>query len=207
MIKVICFDLDGLYFHKAHSNYAKNVARRFSLSESLVRETLFVRAAEEGGYEDLKKGKISSDRYWDWLLKVLNLEGRAKKEDFLEELIKGYQVNPRVKRLIKKIRGQGILSAVCSNNYRDNIENLDKRFNFLSDFDMAVFSYEVGVLKPGKRIFEELIKRSRVKPEEIVYSDDDPEKIQGAEELGIKTFVYQDFDQFCRELEKLGVKV
>jgi len=68
-----------------------------------------------------------------------------------------------------------------------------------------VFSYEVGALKPDKKIFEELIRKSQVAPGEIIYSDDSMERIRGAMDLRIRTFVYENFDQFCTELKRLGV--
>jgi putative hydrolase of the HAD superfamily len=84
---------------------------------------------------------------------------------------------------------------------------LQLKFQFLDDFDTKVFSYEVGFLKPDKRIFQELVKRSGVKPEEILYSDDCEEKLTGAKEIGIQTFVFRDFDQFMAELKTQGVNI
>jgi 2-haloacid dehalogenase len=65
----------------------------------------------------------------------------------------------------------------------------------------------VGVTKPDKKIFEKLIEKSGVKASEIVFADDNKNSLQGAKEIGIQAFLYEDFSQFLRELEKLGVNL
>lgn len=71
----------------------------------------------------------------------------------------------------------------------------------MKDFDIKIFSYEVIVLKPDKKIFEKLVAESGMQPDEIVYSDDSPEKFTEADELGMNTFVYGGYKGF---LSKVG---
>ncbi len=118
-----------------------------------------------------------------------------------------YEINDGVRDYVIKVRNAGYKTYICSNNFETRIRELDNKFDFLSLFDVHVFSYEVGYMKPAKEIFETLVKKSGVRPEEIVYSDDDETKMQGAKELGINTFLYTDFDSFVKHLEVLGVKV
>lgn len=201
MIEVICFDLDGVYFIDGKKNFIANLVK-LGVSEEKVREVFF---RSDKMNKEYKIGLIGNKEFWSWALREWNLSMTI--QEIVDLMISGYEVNQPVIELVKKLRSVGYKTAVCSNNFPARVNGLNKRFRFLSNFNIVVFSYEVGVLKPDKRIFEELIKRAGVKPEEIVYSDDDPEKLKGAEELGIKTFVYQGFDQFCRELRKLGVKI
>jgi putative hydrolase of the HAD superfamily len=108
---------------------------------------------------------------------------------------------------VKKVRAAGYKTVICSNNFPARIDGLHKRFGFLDDFDVAVFSYEVGISKPAKEIFQTLIAKASVEAHEIVYSDDDESKMVGANELGINTFMYTDFDAFINYLEGVGVTV
>ena len=62
-------------------------------------------------------------------------------------------------------------------------------------------------MKPEKGIFKELLKRAGIKPKEMIYSDDNKDKLQGALSLGVNTFVYRNFEQFKNELLKLGVNL
>lgn len=118
-----------------------------------------------------------------------------------------YEINPEVRDYVRKARLAGYKTCICTNNFVTRIRKLDRKFSFLADFDVQVFSYEVGVMKPDKAIFEELVVAAGVKAREIVYSDDDGGKLQGAVELGINAFVYENFNQFIDKLVSLGVKV
>lgn len=207
MIKVICFDLDDVFFSTDNDAFVENFSKRFSLEKELVREVLFERYIKEGRFTELKCGKIPQRFWWDYVFENLKLKGIATKNDYLEELGKVRKVNPEVAQLIKRLRRSGYKTAVCSNNYQDNIEFLKKKFNLARFFNFMVFSYEVGVLKPDKKIFQELIRKSGVEPNEIVYSDDKEINLKEAKQLGILTFQYQNFQQFKSELAKLGINL
>ncbi len=107
--------------------------------------------------------------------------------------------------MVKKVRANGYKTLVCSNNFFARINGLQERFGFLNDFDTAVFSFEVGATKPSERIFQELVRRSGLQPEEIIFADDNPNNLARAEKIGITTFLYADFDSYVRKLRKLGV--
>jgi HAD superfamily hydrolase (TIGR01509 family) len=87
------------------------------------------------------------------------------------------------------------------------VNGLQERFNFLNNFYAAVFSYEVGATKPSEAIFTELVKRSGVSADSIIFADDNPAKLSGAKAVGINTFVYKDFATYIDQLKELGVEL
>ena len=56
-------------------------------------------------------------------------------------------------------------------------------------FDKCYFSYEMGMAKPDKEIFEALLLDAEVKPEECLFLDDGPKNIDMAAKLGIQTYL------------------
>jgi len=57
-------------------------------------------------------------------------------------------------------------------------------------FDEAIFSYEVGYLKPQIEIYNIALNRMNAKPEECIYiGDGGSDELKGAKELGIKTIL------------------
>lgn len=201
MIRLVVFDLDGGYFKEGNNTLAKDVADKWALDLDFVKEVLFELAAKEGGYNELKTGSIKPQKYWSWLLKTLGIQGKAAKEDLLTLIIKKYQPNPGAKSLLQRLKNKKIQSAICSNNWKDNIDALQKKFHFLNDFDFAVFSYEIGAMKPNNKIYEELIKVSKLRPEEIIYSDDKEENLRAAEKIGMQTVSSEDFNTFKKFVE------
>jgi FMN phosphatase YigB (HAD superfamily) len=51
------------------------------------------------------------------------------------------------------------------------------------------------------------VRRPGLEPEEIIFADDNPSNLAGAEKVGITTFLYKDFDSYARKLRDLGVEI
>jgi HAD superfamily hydrolase (TIGR01509 family) len=201
MIKAICFDLDGVYFTPEGKRGFEQSLKDLGVPHDKVSYALYT--CQE--MLSFVTGKMSEKDFWQFMRTYLGLS--FTDEQFTAIWVKDYKVDAAVKNYISRLKAKDYRICVCSNNNPSRVQALDKIFHFLEDFDVAVFSYEVGDVKPSKEIFEELIKRSKVKSQQIVYSDDNPERLSGASELGINTFVYTDFIKFKQELEKLGVKI
>lgn len=199
MIKAICFDLDGVYFtEQGKKAFLKNLVD-LSGSEEKVRYVLY-QAPE---MLQFVTGTISEGELWDFVRKYLDI--KLSNKEFEELWVKEYEIDKEVRKTVLKTKEKGYITCVCSNNNPVRIRALEKKFNFLKDFDVKVFPYEVGFVKPSKNFFQALIDKTGVKPNEIVYSDDNPERIGGARELGLNVFVYEDFPQFLGKLKELGV--
>lgn len=56
----------------------------------------------------------------------------------------------------------------------------------MAHIDAATFSCDLGVLKPGAAIYQRTLAQLGVAPEEAVFVDDMPEKLRGAQALGIR---------------------
>lgn len=201
MIKAITFDLDGVYFINGKENFIKNLVN-LGVAEDEACAIFFKSDKMNIQY---KGGLIGDEEYWSWALNEWKLN--LSVEEIKDLLIKGYDVNDRVVETVKKLREKGYKTCICSNNFPARINGLQKRFGFLEDFDVVVLSYEIGVTKPDPRIFEELIKQSGVKSEEIVITDDKEKNIEAAKNSGINAFFYENFEQFLGELKKLGVEI
>lgn len=200
MIKAICFDLDGMYF----------TAESFKK----FRSKLAVNTSEEKAIEVLntsdemaafKAGELSEGEFWAYAITELKLE--MNEIEIFATLRECYEENPRVKEMVLKAREMGYKTCICSNNNITRIRELEYKFGFLQNFDFAIFSFEVGTLKPDPAIFQELITRTGLKAEEIVYADDNADKLKGAQELGITCFTFSDATQFQTELTKLGINL
>ena len=120
-------------------------------------------------------------------------------------LRKSYSVNHEIKNFACEIKEAGYKTCLCSNNFVTRIRELEKEFSFLKHFDVKVFSYDIGVLKPNINIFHALVGQCGVDASEIVYADDSESKLTGAEELGINTFIFEDINQFKYHLASLEV--
>ncbi|MDD4353614.1 MAG: HAD-IA family hydrolase [Candidatus Nanoarchaeia archaeon] len=198
-IKMIVFDLDGVYFLDGHSNFKKNLQEKYNLSLEEIIKVYF----SSDMMSKVKKGEISSKDFWDFAIKEWNIN--ATREELLDLLVSGYIVNKEALNLINDLKSKGYLIGACTNNFEDRINILNNKFNFLKDFDYVVLSYKEKVIKPNKEIFNRLCSLSNLKPSQIVISDDNQTNIDNLKHLGFNAILYTDFNQFIQELKNLGI--
>ena len=80
-----------------------------------------------------------------------------------------------------------------------------ERFQFLRWFRGIVVSGEVGVIKPDPRIFELLIDRFAIDPEDTVYIDDVEANVIAARPFGIHSIQFTTAAALREELVGLGL--
>jgi glucose-1-phosphatase len=201
-IKVICFDLDGVYFTNAgKKGFHNRLISDFKLSEEVVSSLLY----KSEVMSKFVRGQIFPEEF---CLKFYEVTGVSFTIEQLSEYwTRDYTVDEKVRLTVLKAKELGYKTCVCTNNNEIRLGFLKIKYELEKDFDVIVSSHEVGECKPAKRIFEELLKKLKAEGEELVYADDNPDRLQGARELGIKTFVFENFEQFLNELNKLGINL
>lgn len=75
----------------------------------------------------------------------------------------------------------------------------------MHQFDHKVLSFEVGHWKPDPRIFQKALSFSNCAPEECFYTDDVPEFIASAKEVGLNGEIFIDVPTLKKELVKRGI--
>lgn len=202
MIKAICFDLDGVYFTpQGKQSFHRALSEEFGADPATVDEIMYRSEA----MRDLVTGKIQPSEFWEYVRSQTTIT--ASDEELIARWIRDYRIDSDVKEAVQSAKKQGFITCVCTNNNAARLPALEAKFGFYSDFDAVVSSHEVGHTKPSKEIFEALLERSGVEARELVYSDDNPERLQGAKDLGINVFVYESFNQFLKKLSELGVQL
>lgn len=201
-IKAICFDLDGVYFTPTGKQSFHNALHEeFGASRDAV--DTFMHGSEV--MNQLVRGQITPTDFWQRLREQTQIT--ATDAALVTRWIRDYEVDEQVRATVLQARERGYKTCVCTNNNAARLPALEEKFGFMSDFDVIISSHEVGHTKPSTEIFTALLEQVAVAPAELVYSDDNPDRIQGAQDLGIITFVYEDFDQFLKKLSALGVQL
>jgi len=74
-------------------------------------------------------------------------------------------------------------------------------------FDQCIVSYEVGAMKPGPRIYQEVLRRSGMPAEACVFIDDRPGNVEGAKRVGMRALQFTSPEQCAADLSRLGVTI
>jgi 2-haloacid dehalogenase len=111
----------------------------------------------------------------------------------------------QVVRLLAEVKGAGLRCFALSNMEPVPFMIRLARFPFMSWFDGHVISGIEGVAKPDPRIFQLLLDRFGLTPEETAYTDDSPGNVEAARALRINAVHYTGARQLRHELRALGI--
>ena len=102
------------------------------------------------------------------------------------------------------LKEQGYKVYLLSNYGKTSYEAArdNHRLSFLPLVDGGVISYEVQLVKPEPGIYQALLQKYNLKPEECIFLDDKPENIEAAKALGFHGIVVESRTQAEEELEK-----
>ncbi|XP_034974282.2 acyl-CoA dehydrogenase family member 10 isoform X2 [Zootoca vivipara] len=107
---------------------------------------------------------------------------------------------PIMTEAIKRIRAEGLKTAVLSNNFYlpsgESFLPLDRQ-----QFDVIIESCREGVCKPDLRIYELCLERLGIQAKESIFLDDLGQNLKAAAQLGMKTLKVDDPDSAIHELE------
>jgi epoxide hydrolase-like predicted phosphatase len=201
-VKAICFDLDGVYFTpQGKQSFHRALSEEFGADSEKIDEIMY----RSDAMRDLVTGRIEPHEFWKYLRNETNIT--ADDNTLMARWVRDYKVDENVQKAVRSAKEQGYITCVCTNNNAARLPILKSTFKLNDEFNVIVSSHEIGFTKPSKEIFQSLLEKVAVQPNELVYSDDNPDRLQGAKELGITVFVYEDFNQFLNRLRELGVSL
>lgn len=74
-------------------------------------------------------------------------------------------------------------------------------------FDVTSFSWELGIKKPSKEIFDITLEKFGIRPEEAIFVDDSEKNICKAKEYGLNGIVFHSVEQLRDELLIMNVGI
>ncbi len=192
-MKNIIFDLGGVLFRRDPNKCTPDFIDFFA----------FVRFPKMPYFwEEYDRGTLSLDEVIDLLCKEKGCT-REKCVEYVRLAIDKQEEIAPTEALIDDLKAAGYRLYVLSNMSREFIDFLRQRPVY-SRFDGDVVSCEERCVKPEPRIYELLLERYGLNPEESLFIDDRPENIAAAERLGIhgRLFDRDHPQQACDRLRK-----
>ena len=90
---------------------------------------------------------------------------------------------------IRLLKAKGFRVIVLSNMSKEYIEFL-RRMPVYRHLTEDIISCECGFVKPEREIYELLLSRYGLRPEDTIFIDDRAENVEAAAELGIAPFLF-----------------
>lgn len=91
-----------------------------------------------------------------------------------------------------------ILSNLSEESY-----NFVSKYDFFNLIDGGVYSYQLKICKPELQIYNELLTKYNLCPEETIFIDDNKDNIDVANKLKIHGVLFNDLEDTKQEVEKI----
>ena len=155
----------------------------------------FTQAAQAALFDDLETGRITPEVFRQGLRTHYDLAHATDAE--LDAAWNAMLLDVPLARLdyLRELRRQGYRTALLSNTNSIHIQVINEMLrreygleNGIGDvIDRVFYSQEVGLRKPGREIFEYVLRELNWRPEETLFVEDSIQHIRTAEALGIRT--------------------
>ena len=183
MIKAVVVDLGGVLFSEGKSVALDSLATRHRYDPKIVGAILSSPKSIL-----LRKGLLSDTDFWGWAQQQLptGYDSRIIQQEWYD----GYILDAEVYEFLAMLRKK-YLTIAFSGNIRSRVDFLEQKYCFRHLFDIEIYSFDFHMTKPEREFVEVMIEKSGVRPEEILYIDDNDSYAKPARELGINVIIYR----------------
>jgi len=156
---------------------------------------------------DYDRGTLDGAAYWR---RIAEANGRVFSDALIPKLIATdialwLSPDPVLLRWACDLHRQGIKTAVLSNMPGDLALYLRRNAAWLTQFDHATFSAELGMVKPAPGIYLECLQALGVRAEEALFLDDNAANVEGAQALGIHALQFESAARLAVEVQQFGL--
>ncbi len=199
MIKTVIFDIGNVLVGFRWKEYYDSYPYSQEVKERIAKATV-----QSPVWDEYDRGVMTDEEIMEAFVKndpeiekeiresLSNISGMITKKDYAIPWIKSLKEN-------------GYQVLVLSNYSHKVSTDCAYALDFLPYTDGGILSYKEHVIKPQPEIYELLISRYNLVPQECVFIDDLEQNIKGAADAGIHGIVFKDVEQAKEELRAFGV--
>jgi len=196
MIKAVIFDLFGT-LTDTFSNHEQRIIDEFNLD---VGCDYVEKVTNSIKYKDM-------DSYLSEIIKKLNLKNNKETREKLVEIFKQEcnkeKLDKKAQEIIKKLKSKNLKLGIISNIPNPDWDLLGKQ-GLKKYFDVILYSYELGIIKPDFTIFELMLSKLNLKGDEAIMVGNSLESdIKGAENAGIKGILLDRYNKYPKHKNRI----
>lgn len=201
MIRNIIFDIGQVLANFRWKEYIRDLGYNEDMNQRIAKATVL-----SPYWNEVDRGAISMEEIMEG---CISLDKEIEKEirHFFEdrrEIVREYDYSEELVHTLKK---NGYKVYLLSNYGEENFSYVKDVFRFLPLVDGGIISYEVKKIKPEPEIYQALIEKYQINPNESVFLDDLEKNLEAAKIFGFHTILFQTLDGAMSELRELGVNI
>lgn len=193
MIKVVLFDFGGVLTESGKSGFiAESLAEVYGVpvDQLDIRRDHYL----------LRRGRGDESALFDRLNKQFGKQ--VTKQMYLNKAHGTLRASRKVYDLAQRLRDHGVRTGILSNIFAMDAEVLRAEGQY-DGFDPVILSCDEGYAKPDLELYDITIKKLGVKPEEILFVDDQQKCIGPALKMGLVAVTALNPDQIVQDVTKI----
>ncbi|MEO1857419.1 MAG: HAD family phosphatase [Rubritalea sp.] len=135
-----------------------------------------------------ESGQVEVDDYVQWASKLLDFHGTV--EEFKHAWRHIFTPILGTWELAEKLKADGHRLILYSNTNAIHAIHCLETYSVFEHFDHAVFSHEIGAIKPHPEFFLRSFEKFNIDPALSYYIDDLPENIEAGRSHGLNSHLY-----------------
>lgn len=211
--KMLLFDLGGVIIDILPEKSIKEFSKLSKYSQDMFRDIDYREENKESDLSDIffnfEKGLISKN---DFRSKIKKL-GKLDIDDFLFDQIWNLTIFKLDKKILDKVLSlkSKYSIMILSNTNEIHKEYFDKmcikiyQKTFDQLFNRVFYSFELNARKPNKNIYELVLDKTGINPNEIIFFDDMNLNLIQPKKLGINTYHVKDKNDLAVFLDGFGL--
>lgn len=168
----------------------ENIIKSFGVSDENDVKIIYDGLFERRYWDHLDKGLVTQKEFVEGVLSRVPERLHAVSERICEDWCVSLPYVPGMDELIYKLKNDGYKIYLLSNISKHFAERSGE-IEIFKVFDGLVFSGEIKLVKPDKRIFEYILNKYSLDPAETVFADDNEENVSAASKMNITSFLFK----------------
>jgi putative hydrolase of the HAD superfamily len=186
ILKAVAFDYGKVLSLPPTEEQWQRLSTRFAQPPQYFQQTYW------RNRQELDRGTLENVAYWkkvgkDCGMVICDAEALELIE---QDNAQWTNVNPEMLALARDLHQAGYKRAILSNMEHRMLAAMRKQLDWLDEFDVQIYSCEVGRVKPEPEIYLECCRRLGCQPEETLFLDDKKVNTEGAKRVGMPSYVF-----------------
>ena len=178
-IKAVIWDMGGVILRTAGKTPREQLAKKYNISLEMLYDLVF----NSETAEKATLGLIDEREHWQTIANTLGVPDGGM-DEFRAKFWEGDLIDTQLVEFIESLN-KVVKTGLLSNAWSGARDYFCQRVDCNQVFQYSIFSYEVGLKKPDKRIYGKILSLMKVEAAEAVFVDDFLENIECANEVGI----------------------
>lgn len=202
MIELFVFDLGKVILPFDHRQIVPKLHERSRSRDRYSEQEMFdyIFDWDHGFINPYEEGLLSSLEFYQHIRKRYDLQ--VEFEEFADIWSNIFQDDPEVNEVIVYLKARGMPVYLLSNTNELHFSHILNKFPIVHLMDEWILSFEVGVKKPHRRIFEAVFEKSDVRRESVLYIDDVDLFVASARQSGMQGLHFREAADLWKVLKE-----